>query len=101
MTSHKRGTANAPHQPRSVYHFTHFIYHYLHPLMNMTTRILSTLILTAFVSTAYSANWPAWRGPTGIGVSEEKSFPEKWSQSENVKWRAPLPEAGNSTPIVW
>jgi outer membrane protein assembly factor BamB len=25
----------------------------------------------------------------------------KWSKTENVKWRIPLPERGNSTPIVW
>nr|MDQ3621595.1 PQQ-like beta-propeller repeat protein [Verrucomicrobiota bacterium] len=25
----------------------------------------------------------------------------RWSATENVKWKAPLPERGNSTPIVW
>jgi outer membrane protein assembly factor BamB len=48
-----------------------------------------------------AANWPAWRGPLGTGITEEKNLPTKWSTTENVKWRVPLPEPGNSTPIVW
>jgi outer membrane protein assembly factor BamB len=46
-------------------------------------------------------NWPSWRGPNGTQVSGEKEFPLKWSRDENVLWRTPLPEPGNSSPIVW
>lgn len=69
--------------------------------MNTSLRFLSILGLTAFASSAFAANWPAWRGPLGTGISEETNLPEKWSQTENVKWRVELPEPGNSTPIVW
>jgi outer membrane protein assembly factor BamB len=48
-----------------------------------------------------AANWPAWRGPLGTGVCEEKNLPVQWSATNNVKWRVPLPERGNSTPVVW
>jgi outer membrane protein assembly factor BamB len=48
-----------------------------------------------------AANWPAWRGPRGTGVSEEKNLPIRWSPTHNVKWRVPLAERGNSTPVVW
>ena len=48
-----------------------------------------------------AANWPAWRGSSGTGVAEESAFPTKWSASENVRWKVALPEAGNSTPVVW
>jgi len=48
-----------------------------------------------------AGNWPAWRGPLGAGISEEKNLPAKWSTTENVKWRIELPAPGNSTPIVW
>ena len=48
------------------------------------------------------ANWPAWRGDaTGTGIASETVLPLKWTATENVKWKVPLPEAGNSTPIVW
>lgn len=55
-----------------------------------------TLALQAVVA----ADWPAWRGPSGIGVSSETTLPTRWSTTENVKWRVALPEPGNSTPIV-
>ena len=65
---------------------------------------MKRLLLLASVllaSTAFAANWPAWRGPLGTGVTEETELPVKWSRTENVKWQVPLPEAGNSTPVVW
>jgi outer membrane protein assembly factor BamB len=46
-------------------------------------------------------NWPAWRGPTGQGFSAERDLPLTWSPTENVRWKVPLPDAGNSTPVVW
>jgi len=48
-----------------------------------------------------AANWPAWRGPDGTGVTAEKNLPLHWSTNENVRWRTALPDRGNSTPIVW
>src|SRR5581483_2548081 len=50
---------------------------------------------------ARADNWPAWRGPTGQGHSAETDLPVKWSATENVKWKVPLPDEGNSTPVVW
>lgn len=47
------------------------------------------------------ADWPAWRGPEGIGVTTETDLPTRWSRTENVRWRTELPEPGNSTPVVW
>jgi outer membrane protein assembly factor BamB len=49
----------------------------------------------------YADNWPAWRGPAGTGVANEQYLPLHWSTNQNICWRAPLPEPGNSTPIVW
>ena len=54
-----------------------------------------------FLSRAGAENWPQWRGPEGSGVSHEKNLPVRWGPQENVRWRVPLPERGNSTPIVW
>jgi len=54
--------------------------------------------LTASVS---AANWPGWRGLDGSGVASEKNLPFHWSTNENLAWRVPLPDRGNSTPIVW
>jgi outer membrane protein assembly factor BamB len=58
-------------------------------------------LLLTLAHTAFPANWPAWRGPLGTGICEEKNVPTTWSKTEAVKWRVALPEPGNSTPIVW
>jgi outer membrane protein assembly factor BamB len=50
---------------------------------------------------AAADNWPAWRGPSGDGVSTERGLPTRWDRETNVFWRVPLPEPGNSTPVVW
>lgn len=63
-------------------------------------KLFSAILLftaTAFLS---AADWPAWRGPTGQGQSDEKNLPTKWSAKENVKWKTPLEHQGNSTPII-
>lgn len=67
-------------------------------------RLLASLVLFfAIASTLAAADWPAWRGPTGQGHSEEKNPPLKWNgkNQENVKWKIQLANPGNSTPIVW
>jgi outer membrane protein assembly factor BamB len=28
-------------------------------------------------------------------------YPDRWSATENVKWKVPVPGSGNSSPIVW
>src|SRR4051812_1875695 len=52
-------------------------------------------------SSLFAANWPAWRGPTNDGVTEETDLPTTWSTTSGVKWKQPLPDRGNSTPVVW
>lgn len=47
-----------------------------------------------------AADWPAFRGPDGSGVSTAKNVPTKWSADENVVWKAELPGGGNGSPIV-
>lgn len=46
-------------------------------------------------------NWPNWRGPNGNGSSGETGLPEKFSETENVKWAIDLPGSGASTPAIW
>ncbi len=65
------------------------------------TRFAVLLILIVVCAPAHAANWPAWRGPTGQGFCEEKGIPVTWSDQENVKWKVPLENPGNSTPVVW
>jgi outer membrane protein assembly factor BamB len=65
----------------------------------MNKKILPAISLLIAAS-SFAANWPAWRRD-GTGFSPEKSAPVKWNKTENVRWRAPLPDRGNSSPIIW
>lgn len=69
--------------------------------MQLPLRLSPLLFLVLGVGPGFAGNWPAWRGPLGTGQSEERNLPVKWSATEGVKWRVPLPERGNSTPVVW
>jgi outer membrane protein assembly factor BamB len=67
-------------------------------------RVVPSIVAMAMLFTTLAAraeNWPAWRGPTGQGLSTETDLPTTWSREENVRWKVPLPAPGNSTPIVW
>ena len=59
------------------------------------------LTIYAVTISLQAGNWPMWRGATGVGISEEKNLPVKWSATENIAWKASLPNRGNSTPIIW
>ena len=63
--------------------------------------LLASVVVSITPSMARGENWPAWRGPTGQGLSTEENLPVSWSTTENVRWKVPLPSAGNSTPIIW
>ena len=46
-------------------------------------------------------NWPQWRGPALNGVSREQGLPVKWSRTENIAWKVPMPGRSGATPIIW
>jgi outer membrane protein assembly factor BamB len=59
------------------------------------------VLLSGSICSAAATPWPAWRGPSGSGISDDKNLPLQWNDRDNVRWRIPLPGPGNSTPIVW
>jgi outer membrane protein assembly factor BamB len=45
--------------------------------------------------------WRQFRGPDGLGISAETNLPVRWgAKSPNIRWRAVVDGAGNSSPIV-
>jgi hypothetical protein len=61
----------------------------------------ATWLLINMAVVVPAENWPAWRGIHGDGLSGELKLPLHWSSNQNVRWRVPLPDSGNSTPVVW
>jgi outer membrane protein assembly factor BamB len=73
------------------------------------TRLLFGLLiignfLVAVQTTSVSAqptnNVLRFRGTDGSGSSANVDIPTKWSAQSNLKWKAEIPGAGSSTPIV-
>ena len=60
----------------------------------------SLIGLVLLTPTLLLADWPGWRGPTHDGISNEKALPTTWSDKDNVRWKAAIPGAGVSAPIV-
>jgi outer membrane protein assembly factor BamB len=49
---------------------------------------------------AAADSWPGFRGPHGNGHADAANLPETWSETENVRWKTPVPHRGWSTPLV-
>lgn len=62
--------------------------------------LLGSTILPARAA-APAGDWPAWRGPTRDGhAAAGQTVPVKWSETENVVWRAPIRGKGHGSPTV-
>jgi len=64
-------------------------------------RVLITFVLAlGLTSRAASEDWNRFRGPNGLGVTDAKNLPERWSDSSGIAWKVRLPGSGTSSPIV-
>jgi outer membrane protein assembly factor BamB len=83
--------------------------------MNQCQRSLWLALGTLWLvhAPALAADWPGWRGPTGLGYTDEKDLPLTWNgkTGDNIIWKSPLhgvpphkrdwTSPGWSSPIVW
>jgi outer membrane protein assembly factor BamB len=63
-----------------------------------------TLFVTVSIATANpkpEETWPGFRGHGMSGIAPGTAVPEKWSATENVRWKVAVPGHGWSSPIVW
>jgi outer membrane protein assembly factor BamB len=58
------------------------------------------ITLLAVSCRAHAADWPAFRGPHGDGSTEAANVPVKWSATENIRWKAKMPQPGNGSAII-
>jgi outer membrane protein assembly factor BamB len=70
-------------------------------------RIAAIVLLTLTLCPTYAqaGDWPQFRGPTGMGTTDERGLPTEWDakSGKNVLWKSPLPAntAPYSSPVVW
>src|SRR5437763_2026985 len=72
--------------------------------------IVAVMLAASIGVIAHAADWPGWRGPTGMGISDEKDLPLTWGgkDNENILWKQPLPgrdpknkqDNNQSSPVV-
>ena len=68
--------------------------------MNSFRRLLVVLLTASWlVSAASAADWPRFRGDGS--ASSPKPVPLRWSDTENIQWKAALPGRGASSPVVY
>lgn len=67
----------------------------------MSSGYISFCLSAAVLTTVcLGEDWPSWRGLTGDGICNEADTPVKWSTSENIVWKTPIPGTGHSSPII-
>lgn len=78
----------------------------------MRTRVIFLAAAGLYMPALLAAgeHWPGWRGPTGMGITDEASLPIRWGgkTNENLLWKATLfpsdkvrRDQNQSSPIVW
>ena len=62
--------------------------------------LLPLLVAMSVVVVATDDDWPQFRGPGALGVSDDTRLPESWSTTENGAWVTDIPGCGWISPIV-
>ena len=62
--------------------------------------LLATLALALTPSVFAQQDWPQFRGPDGQGHATAPDVPLEWNETQNVRWKAPVPGRGWSSPVV-
>jgi outer membrane protein assembly factor BamB len=55
------------------------------------------LLLVAAIA---AGQWTEFRGPQGTGIAANAAIPERWSETENVRWKVPVHGRAWSSPVV-
>lgn len=62
--------------------------------------IRSLCLVVSLAPALLAQDWPQFRGPGGLGISQTKDLPVTWSETENVAWKTALPGHGSSSPMA-
>lgn len=73
----------------------------------MAVSLFTSLVSAADASKARTpvrvapSDWPWWRGPQRNGIgADDQDLPLRWSETENVLWKAKVPGRGHASPTV-
>lgn len=67
----------------------------------LSRRGLTVAMIVILCGSARAETWPQWRGPDGQGhAADARDLPVRWSETENIAWKTPLPGRGWSSPVL-
>jgi len=69
-------------------------------LYRFVAVLLAVFACRVISSSLFAADWPAFRGPNGDGISSDQKIPTQWSDEQNLKWKLKMPGKGFSSPII-
>jgi outer membrane protein assembly factor BamB len=64
------------------------------------SSVILMVVLGLFAQNSSADDWPQFRGPGSLGISQVKNLPVTWSDTENLIWKTAMPGAGSSSPIA-
>ncbi len=73
-------------------------------MQTQSIQLFVTIGLALFIAAPSAAqNWPSFRGPFARGVADQQNLPVDWDvkTGRNVRWKAPIPGQGHSSPVIW
>lgn len=70
------------------------------PLPSRPLFAQETQTLASLNKLSAENDWPWWRGPLRNGISAAKQVPTRLGETENLKWKTPVPGRSHSSPIV-
>ena len=70
-------------------------------MIRQPMMIVSATAFSLLMSGWAAGEWAGFRGPGVRGSSPETGLVTTWSETENLKWKTPLPGPGSSSPILW
>jgi outer membrane protein assembly factor BamB len=70
-------------------------------MRHLTRPLVSSfLVLIACGLPGTAQEWTRFRGPNGQGISDAKTIPVEWKNSD-FNWKVDLPLGGHSSPVLW
>jgi outer membrane protein assembly factor BamB len=65
--------------------------------------VCAAALLFAITTAASAADWPRFRGPTGMGLTAERNLPVTWGGPDgaNILWQTPVVGEGHASPVIW
>jgi outer membrane protein assembly factor BamB len=74
----------------------------MRPLLILAVSFVTLLVTAgAAVGPRPEDTWPGFRGHGMNAIAPGGTVPDRWSTTENVRWKVGLPGQGWSSPIVW